>query len=221
MTGKAKAFTLAEMLTALTVMSIISLAVVTLTMSLTTAQEYSEDFYRRIQIARNALRRIERDIKKSKLITAGDGTSLVYWLEDANRNDDVELDELRLVQYDASRDEVHLYRPVFPAFWPQEWIDNWNEQMTIDMATDLPTAITWLTSPNWLNKQVLATEVTDFAFTASPAPPVAELLQTELTIGEEPRSVTLRSSASMRADRLSDLYKDDDTYYLSPEDQDE
>jgi len=217
MTRNVKAFTLAEMLTALTVMSIISLAVVTLTMALTTAQEYSEDFYRRIQIGRNALRRIERDVNKAKLITAGDDHSLVYWLEDSNENDDVELPELCLVRFDAATGQVHLYQPRFPPFWPQEWKDNWNEQMTIDMATDLPTAIDWLTSPQWLNRRVLATEVTDLTFTASPAPPITELLQTELTVGTEPRSVTLRSSAAMRANRISDLYMDEGTYYLDDE----
>ena len=90
MTRNAKGFTLAELLTAMMVMSIISLAVLSLTMALTTAQEYSEDFYRHVQIARNSLRRIERDINKANLITTGDADTLVYW-EDTNGNGDIEI----------------------------------------------------------------------------------------------------------------------------------
>ncbi len=215
MTRNAKGFTLAEMLMSLVVMSIISLAVVSLTMALTTAQEYSADFYRNVQIARNSLRRIERDIKKAKLITAGDANTLVYWLDDANGNGDMELTEMRLITTNIATGQVMLYRVEFPVFWPQEWKDNWENSMTVQIATHLPTAISWLAHPQWGPPDVLASDVTSLKFTASPAAPVAEILQIELTVGEGPGAVELRSSASMRANKLADLYMDDGVYYLA------
>jgi prepilin-type N-terminal cleavage/methylation domain-containing protein len=219
MTRNAKGFTLAEMLMSLVVMSIISLAVVSLTMALTTAQEYSEDFYRNVQIARNSLRRLEREINRSKLITAGDANTLVYWQDDANGNGDIELTELRLVTTDIAAGKVMYYRVEFPDFWPQEWKDIWDDSMTVQIATDLPTAISWLTHPQWGAADVLATDVTSLEFTASPAAPIAEILQIELTVGEGPGAVELRSSASMRANKLADLYMDEGVYYLTePED---
>ena len=200
----------------LVVMSIISLAVVSLTMALTTAQEYSEDFYRHVQIARNSLRCIERDINKAKLITAGDSNTLVYWLEDTNGNGDIELRELRLVTTDIATGQVMLCRAEFPPFWPQAWKDTWDDAMTVDIATDLPTAISWIKNAMWARQDALATEVTSLEFTASPAIPAAEMLQIELTVGEGPGAVELRSSASMRANKLADLYldADDGKYYL-------
>ena len=198
----------------LVVMSIISMAVVSLTMALTTAQEYSEDFYRNIQIARNSLRRIERHINKAKLITAGNSNTLVYWLNDANGNGDIELTEMRLITTDIATGKVVMYRPVLPPAWPQEWKDIWEDYMTVPIATSLPTALGWLTNPWWTVQEVLATEVTSLKFTASPAIPVAEVLQIEVTVGEGPGAVELRSSASMRANKIADLYMDSDKYYL-------
>jgi len=215
MTRNAKGFTLAEMLMSLVVMSIISLAVVSLTMALTTAQEYSADFYRNVQIARNSLRRLERDINRAKLITAGDANTLVYWLDDANGNGDIELTEMRMISTNIATGQVMFHHVEFPEFWPQEWKDTWDDSMTVQIATDLPTAISWLAHPQWGAPDVLATDVTSLKFSASPAAPIAETLQIELTVGEGPGAVELRSSASMRANKLADLYMNEGVYYLT------
>jgi len=183
MTRNAKAFTLSEILMALVVMSIISLAVVSLTTALTTAQEYSEDFYRNIQIARNSLRKIERDINKAKLITAGDSDTLVYWVDDANGNGDIELTELRLITTNIATGEVRLCRAEFPAFWPQEWKDTFDDSMTVQIATELSNAVAWITDGQWAVYDELASEIKSIKFTASPAVPTAEVLQIELTVG--------------------------------------
>ena len=204
------------MLTALVVMSIISLAVVSLTMALTTAQEYSVDFYRNVQIARNSLRRLARDIHKSKLITAGNSDTLVYWLGDANGNGDIELTELRLVTTDLDTGKVMLCRAEFPAFWPQAFKDSWDTGMTVEIATDLGMAVSWIRNAQWARADELATEVTALKFSASPAIPTSEVLQIEMTVGEGPGAVELRTSASMRANKLADLYMDAGTYHLLP-----
>jgi len=215
MISNRKGFTLAEMLTAMVVMSIISLAAVSLTMALTTAQEYSEDFYRNIQIARNSLRRIERDINKAKLITAGDANTLVYWLEDSNDNGDIELKELRMIKTDLATGKVMLCRAEFPVFWPQAWKDQWNDSMTVAMATSLPDAASCIENVQWARADEWATEVTSLQFTASPSFPTAEMVQIEVTVGDGPGMVKLRTSASMRAHKIDDLYMDDGVYYLT------
>jgi prepilin-type N-terminal cleavage/methylation domain-containing protein len=215
MTRNAKGFTLAELLTAMVVMSIISLAVVSLTMALTTAQAYSEDFYRHVQIARNSLRYIERDINKAKLITAGDSDTLVYWADDANGNGDIELTELRMITTDLATGEVFLCYAEFPAFWPQSWKDTWDADMTVEIATNLASVTSWIKNDSWYKRDELATEVTALKFTVSPAVPVAEMVQIELTVGEGVGAVELRSSASMRSNKIADLYIADNVYYLA------
>ncbi|MCP4376762.1 MAG: prepilin-type N-terminal cleavage/methylation domain-containing protein [bacterium] len=215
MTRNSKGFTLAELLMSLLVTSVIALAVTSLTISLTKADEYSENFYRHVQIARNSLRRIERDINKAKLITAGSSTSLVYWLEDANDNGDIELTELRLITADVATGKVLLYRAEFPSAWPAAWKTVFDNAMTVPIATNLTIAGIWIKNSLWAHTEELATEVTSFAFTASPSIPTSEVLQTEITVGDGPGLVELRSSASMRANKLAYLYKDSGgTYYL-------
>jgi prepilin-type N-terminal cleavage/methylation domain-containing protein len=214
MTRNAKGFTLAELLTAMMVMSIISLAVLSLTMALTTAQEYSEDFYRHVQIARNSLRRIERDINKANLITTGDADTLVYW-EDTNGNGDIELRELRMITTDLATGKVMLCYAKFPVAWPQTWIDQWDDAMTVALATDLTEAVSWIKNVQWAAEDALATEVTSLKFTVSSALPTAEMVQIEIKVGSGPGAVELRSTASMRAHKIADLYQDAGTYFLA------
>ena len=216
MTRKSKGFTLAELLTSMVIMSIISLAVVSLTMALTTAQEHSENFYRHVQIARNSLRFIERDINKAKLITAGDSDTLVYWL-DTNGNGDIELTELRMITTNLDTGEVMLCYAEFPVFWPQAWKDTWEADMTVEIATNLASAISWIKNDSWYKQDELATEVTSLKFTVSPAVPVAEMVQIELTVGEGIGAVELRSSASMRSHKIADLYMDGHGVYFLAE----
>jgi prepilin-type N-terminal cleavage/methylation domain-containing protein len=213
MTRNAKGFTLAELLTSMVVMSIISLAVVSLTMALTTAQEYSEDFYRHVQIARNSLRYIERDINKAKLITAGNSDTLVYWI-DTNGNGDIELTELRMITTDLETGEVFRCYAEFPAFWPQNWKDQWEADMTVEIATNLASVTSWIKNDSWYKRDELATEVTALKFTVSPAVPVAEMVQIELTVGEGVGAVELRISASMRSNKIADLYMDGHGVYF-------
>jgi prepilin-type N-terminal cleavage/methylation domain-containing protein len=215
MTRNTKGFTLAELMMSLVVMSVISLAVASLTMALTKAQEYSEDFYRHVQIARNSLRRIERDINKSKLITAGDSNTLVYWLDDANNNGDIELTELRLITTDVATGKVLLCRVEFPAGWPEAWKEIFDDSMTVPLATDLSSAITWVRRSAWAHEEELATEVSSFKFTASPSIPASEVLQIEMTVGDGPGLVELRTTTHMRASKLAYLYRDKEgVYYL-------
>jgi len=211
-----RGFTLAEMLTAMVVMAIISLATLSLTMALTTAQEYSEDFHRNVQIARNSLRRIERDINRAKLITAGNSDVMVYWLEDSNDNGDIELRELRMIARDPSTGKVWLHYAEFPDFWPQVWKDQWDNDMTVQIATRLNDAATWIKNVQWAKADELASEVSSMSFSALSAPPMCELVQIEVTVGEGPGMVKLRTTASMRAHKISDLYMDSGVYYLTP-----
>lgn len=215
MNRNSKGFTLAEMLTSMVVMAIISLAAVSLTMALTVAQESSEDFYRHVQIARNSLRRIERNINKAKLITAADSNTLVYWADDANENGAVELTELRMITTDLATGEVMLCYAEFPAFWPASWKTQWDERMTVDMAADLSTAAGWIKNDQWFKQDALATEITSLKFSLSPTAPTSEVLQIEMTVGEGPGSVQLRSSASLRASKVADLYVDEGDYFLA------
>ena len=215
MTRNTKGFTLAEMLTAMVVMAIISLASVSLTMALTTAQEYSEDFYRHVQIARNSLRRIERDINKAKLITAADSDTLVYWM-DSNDNGEIELTELRAITTNIAAGEVSLCRAELPVFWPPSWKKAWDNSMTVPIATNLTTAVAVIKNVRWARSDELANEVSSIRFTTSPAAPTSELVQIELTVGDGPGMVQLRSTAAMRAHKIEDLYTSGGLYYLEP-----
>ena len=176
MARNAKAFTLAELLMAMLVMGIIALAVGGMSMALSTAHEYSEDFYRHTQIARNGMRRVQRALRQAKLITAKDSTSVAYWAEDTNGNGRINLTEMRLLTFEAGQGELAEYRVEFPDWWEEWWKEEkdiefpLSEVATIDQVKKLVGALEW-TGRLW------AAELTDVSFVASPAAPQTKVLQ--------------------------------------------
>jgi len=199
MAGNAKAFTLAELLTAMLVMSIIAVAVAGMSMALSTAHEYSKDFYRHSQIARNGMRRIGRAVRQANLITATDSTSVAYWAEDTNGNGRINLTEMRLLTFQSRTGELAEYRVEFPAWW-EEWMKetedaelSLSEVTTIGQVESLGDTFGW-TGRLW------ATELTDASFVASPSAPQTKVLQVQFTVGQGSRQVTLRSAAGPRID---------------------
>lgn len=216
MTRGTRAFTLAELVMAMAIMSIIGLAVVGMTMALTDAQEYSGDFYRNVQIARHALRYVQREIPKANLVTAVDSDSLAYWLEDTNDNGGINLTEMRLIAFESGDCEIAEYRIEFPSGWTQFMKD----------LADIPLSLAWVTdisnvksirSESYVVRRVLATEVASAAFTASPGPPMTKLLQTEVTIGQGDRRVALRNAVALRADWVGHVGTVDDDWVLDTE----
>ncbi|MBT3202009.1 MAG: hypothetical protein HN350_19075 [Phycisphaerales bacterium] len=110
---------------------------------------------------------------------------------------------------------VSIHYAQFPEAWPPVWKAQWDDTMTVAIATDPVEALSWMNSAQWAATQELASEVTSLKFSVSPEAPLAEMVQIEVTVGSGPGAVELRSSASMRAHKIADLYMDGGVYYLA------
>ena len=199
MTRGTRAFTLAELVMAMAIMSIIGLAVVGITMALTDAQEYSGDFYRNVQIARNSMRYLQRAIQKANLITAVDSDSLACWLEDTNDNGRINVTEMRLFAFESGDCEIAEYRIQFPSWWTQVMKALADTSVSLAWVTDISN-VKSMRSNSYVVRRVLATDVASVTFTVSPSAPITKLLQTEITIGQGDRRVVLRGATALRAD---------------------
>jgi len=201
---------------AMVIMSIIGLAVVGMAMALTDAQEYSGDFYRNVQIARNSMRYLQRAVQKANLITAVDSDSLAYWLEDTNDNGRINATEIRLIAFDGARSELAEYKIEFPSWWSQQLRDLMDAEISLEWMTDMSN-VENLKSISYGVKRVLATDASSSAFSASPGPPLTKLLQTEVTIGQGDRRVALRSAVALRADWVGHVGTIKDDWVLDTE----
>ena len=211
-----RAFTLAELVMAMAIMSIIGLAVVGMTMALTDAQEYSGDFYRNVQIARHAMRYVQREIQKANLVTAVDSDSLAYWADDTNDNGGINLTEMRLVAFDSGDREIAEYRIEFPSWWTQLMKDLEDAPLSLAWATDMSN-VTSMRSNSYVVRRLLATEAAPVTFTVSPSAPLTKLLQTEVTVGQGDRRVVLRGATALRADWTGHVGTVDSEWVLDTE----
>ena len=148
--------TLPEIIAALAISSMVGLAIVGVSAALSSAYAHSQDFYETVRAGRTGMLRIQHLFREAKLITATTDTSAVLWAKDTNEDGLIDLTELHLLTYDASRREVLRVRVKLPADLPPDVADAINVGVPLESAVRYATAMTFLSSP-YVTSTVLAT----------------------------------------------------------------
>jgi len=190
-----EAFTLLEMTIAITITAITGLSVAGATIALSQAHQDTANFYQSLQTARSAMIRIQKAVNKAELITACTSTVIILWADDTNNDGKINVDELLVLALDAESRQITLYRLVFPTGLAAAL----NVEAALADLTDASTVTKMLTDSEYDTSTVLATDVTDFCLTASPAPPMTVMVGIRLTVGVGTTQITLRSAAAPRA----------------------
>ena len=206
-TGRRRAFTLAELLLGMAITAMIALCIAGVTMVLSTASEQATEFYDSTQTSRVTSRKIEDVFRKAMLVTAMDSTSVVLWSEDTNGDDDINITEMVLIKYNASDRTLRKYQIVYPAYWPEYYRDSYDYSLYLWDVTDAAYVRNWITNFYGYTKvTVLAEDVQDLQFTASPAAPYSKVISMSLTVGADGQEVPLRATGHLRtcqADRVA------------------
>ena len=204
MTRNGRGFTLAELLMAMFITSIIAVAVAGVSMVLSTANAHSEDRYMAIESVRNTARKIQYDLQGALLITAAadDGSSLLYWAYDENQNGKINLTEMRLLRYEPVDKEVRRYQVVFPDTWSNALRDSQDTEFTLQRSLNLSTMTSHVADSTYSVGRLLAADVQDFqiSLSSSSSPPLATLVRIHQTAGRGGQALILRTAASLRAD---------------------
>ncbi len=204
MTRNGRGFTLAELLMAMFITSIIAVAVAGVSMVLSTANDHSGDRYMAIESARNTTRKIQRDLQTALLITAAgdDGASLLYWVHDENQNGKINLTELRLLRYEPVDKEVRRYQVAFPDTWSSTLRAAQDTEFSLQSSLNLSTMTSHVADSTYSVGRLLAVDVQDFqvSLSSSSSPPLATLVRIRQTAGQGGQALTLRTAASLRAD---------------------
>jgi prepilin-type N-terminal cleavage/methylation domain-containing protein len=173
--NKCKGFTLAELLMAIWVMSIIVAAVAALAFALGTANDSADntaDVYSRI---RYTTVRISELLRSSKLICANSGTSVAIWRADYNSDKKIEPNEI--VYLENSNNCINLV-----SFQP-----NGASVGTALQLADITSgqARTWLAANTQVNSITLVNNCSSVSFTTDRQPPMARQLNIIFTITQK------------------------------------
>ncbi len=199
------AFTLAELLMAMTIAVMIGMSVVMVTAALSNAQAGTDSMIEAISSGRYAMMSIDADVRKAGLITAVGSGEMVVWTGDENADEQINIAEVVLIQYDAGNQTVERLGVVFPDSMPPGQLAALNVSCTLEEVTDTGDVRNLLTQPKYskyLAQRTLAVDVSSFEVVTDEAPPMSHLVLLRLAVGQQQdgQQITLTNTAHLRAD---------------------
>ena len=203
-----KAFTLPELLMAMAITAVVGLAVVTVTFALSNAQAHAGVRSDAIQSARAGMVRIEAVLRKCKLVTGGDGGSMVCWMGDRNDDGAINLDEIIVIRHLSGSRVVELRQVSFPDTLAPDIVTALNQSRTLAGAANTAGVSSLMDQAiynSYLMTVVLATEVEDLQIVPDAARPFSRLVLLRLTAGSAGRQITLTNSAVVRAPAVDSI----------------
>ena len=210
-----QAFTLIEVVMAVAIMSIIGLSIAGASMALSNAYDNGQEYYECIQTARVTMLRLEEMVRTSLLVTdANMYGSFWLWREDTNGDGRINVSELSWIMWNAQKRELYHNRVEFPDYWSSYMADMHDTVVDVNQATSENIVMfVYGSYGTYLSKTVLADDVTNFNVAASPEAPLAKTVTITMTIMRGGREITLRSAASLRADRTDHVAWVPDGYW--------
>ena len=192
------AFTLVELLMAVTITAMIGMAVVAVSSALSSAKASTDSMVEAVSSGRYAMRSIAADVRKAALVTAADDDGMVIWTGDDNGDGQINLDELVLIRPDDEHTVERLqvvFTPAAPA--------SLNISKTLEKVTDVDNIRKLLIDKkysDYLSRRTLAVDVSNFEVVTDESPPIPQLVLIRLTVGQVPQQITLTNTARLRAD---------------------
>ena len=203
-----KAMTLAELILAVSITSVIGAAAATLTAALSSAHGQTDAMNTSIQSGRTAMMHMEATLRKARLICGtGDGQA-VTWAGDLNEDGEINLNELTLFQFVSDSGTVEQLQIVFPPGMSQGSLDSLNVTIALYSLADpddLRDAMERRRYEDYLTRIVLATGATDFDVVTDPAAPYSRLALLRLTVGPAGQQIKLSNAVHLRADMVGSI----------------
>ena len=216
-TRKSHGFTLVELVMAISITSLIGLAVAGASTALSSAHAHSQSQYDSTQTARVAMRQIQYSLQRARLVTAvgSNGNALAYWVGDENNDGTISLLELRVLRYNPDSRNITEYSVQYPASWAEWLVDSWNWDVTLAEAMSMALMEWWVAGWSYCSGRTLADDVQAFKASLDQRTPLGTLARVEFTVGDGDQATTLRSAAALRADMTHYVMTDGTGYVLN------
>jgi len=211
-----RGFTLAELLVSMSITAVIGASVAGMSVALSSAYANSQGVYENIQTGRSIMMRIQRELNRARLVAFADQGMLVFWSRDANNDGRINISELVVISHDDTTGALTSRQVVFPDTMnpaEREALDN-----PIDLVEGMSADIAGTIDRNANGaERILGDCVTAFEVSALPACPMARLVRLKITIEQDGKALTVRSAASLRADKTAEVQTSDGVYVLAAE----
>lgn len=193
-----RGFTLAEMVIAMSILSIIALTVAGAAMALSDSYSQATGYGDSVQIARTTMRYLQSLIVNAQMITCAGPTYFVVW-RDANNDGLFNVSEITTIEYNSATKSILEYRVGFPATWDAATLAAWNASMPLAQVNVLSAIHQWMTvqySP-YQTVTTLADDVTGFTVYGEKTGTANKWLETTVRAGSGTRTFTLTSGAAL------------------------
>jgi len=195
-------FTIAEIVLALSIASVIGLSVAMVSMALSTAHEHSLERDVHVQTARSVIRTVESIISKSRLVTGRSPSDLSLWASDANNDGLINVSELVVLTYNSAAGHIAQTQVVFPDAMSESMRAALDEGKLLKDVLD-PTSVREMMLvefPSYCRQTTLAENVLGVSVTTDVDPPKTCVVKLKVQVGTPDWSMTLYGGAALRAD---------------------
>jgi type II secretory pathway pseudopilin PulG len=208
-----KGFTLAELVLALAITTVIGLAVTGVAAAVSNLNQRAEDYFECLQNGRVAAANLETMLRPALLITAASGSSMVVWTDDHIDPGKINVSEVAKIFLDTTTRKLMLRTTAYPGTLTASQITgldtsiNLNDLVSASAATSAPTYV------QYEAVSTLACNVQSFAVYPDVPGPLTGLLKFKLVIGIAGQTVTQYGAVTVRAPKTSSVTLQSDGKY--------
>ena len=210
-----KGFTLAELVLALAITTVIGLAVTGVAAAVSNFNQRAEAYYECLQNGRVAANRLEAMMRPALLITAASGSNVVVWTDDHTDPGRIDVSEVAKIYLDTTTRQLVQRTTVYPNTLSAKTVRALDYSLSLSQLTSSSVAVSAPTYPQYDSTSVLAANVQSFVVYPDVPAPMTRLLKFKIVVSADGQTVTQYGAVALRAPSTSKVtLQSDGTYVL-------
>ena len=206
--------TLAELVLALAITSVIGLAVAGVSSAIGNVSERADAYYEYLQSGRVATSKIEQMLRPALLVTAASESKMVVWMNDDYDPGQINASEIAQIYLDTSTHELLEITTEFSDSLNNNQIQALDVVINLSDVTSLSSLDLGIGHDTYDVTRVLARNVQSFEITPDTAAPLTRLVKFKLVIGDGDQTVTQYGAITLRAPSTESVAVQDGKYIL-------
>ncbi len=198
-----RGFTLAELVLALAITTVIGLAVTGVAAGVSNFNQRAEAYYECLQSGRVAAGRLEAMLRPALLITAASGDNMVVWTDDHTDTGNINVSEITKIFLDTTTHQLMQRTTVFPDTLKAHTLKALDDSLALSQLTSPSVAESAPFYAQYDAPRVLASNVQSFAVYPDVPAPLTRLLKFKLVISVVGQTVTQYGAVTLRAPSIS------------------
>ncbi len=201
-----RGFTLAELVLALAITTVIGLAVTGVAAAVSNFNERAEAYYECLQNGRVAATRLEQTLRPALLITAASGSNMVVWTDDHIEPGKINVSEVTKIFLDTTTRQLMQRTTVYPSTLTADQVKSLDKDIDLDKLVSASVATSTPTYVQYDVTRALANNVQSFVVYPNVPAPLTGLLKFKLVISVGGQTVTQYGAVMLRAPSTSRVF---------------